>query len=40
MPGIDKNSFELDGSVRVYYGAVFQWIQIKLNILVTKQLIF
>ena len=23
MPGIDKNSFELDGSVRVYYGAVF-----------------
>ena len=23
MPGLDKNSYELDGSVRVYYGAVF-----------------
>ena len=23
MPGLDKNSYELDGSVRAYYGAVF-----------------
>ena len=23
MPGLDKNSYELDGSVRVYYGAIF-----------------